>query len=502
MFVFLSHVTVAQIFAQGGKLIGIPADISYYSEAGVIALPQEQWLIGYTMGTDLMLVKLDANGNQMWSHAYYFQGTGIFFRPSLIHLGNGKLAVGANLENMDGLTHFALMVLDSTGSILWQREISHTTAWYGRSDISMDANGNVLVNLSATNAVVVLKFDPTGSLLWSKSFMGDFGNASGKNPCFRVAASGNDVIAVSKDESFPQLLRLDSNGNVVWSKTMVTNDYRHTYGLISDPNGAIWSCGYANGTTAANIIAAFVTKYSANGTLVWSKLFINASGTYFEFHDLVSDNLGGAWVTGTFDGTPLVVHLDANGMIIDDFKVANQLIYADYTEISMSDVGDLMIALGGDYDFNYLAKLQVPGTYCEFTNVSIISLNDSYMMNASVNGTLLQTPDMPTIGTSGITQAAAAHSQIEVCNTLQLQNHQATSVLVFPNPTEQFLFIEGAPGQFVNAELYELSGRKVLDIPSSQLTGNSIDLLGYSGTMLLRLNGADGSICTQIIQVH
>jgi len=131
---------------------------------------------------------------------------------------------------------------------------------------------------------LVALYSPTGIPLWVKSFAGN-----DSNRLFGVAATPDGGLVVvgdtasttgdmrlpkSSDEATGVVMKLDRQGDVVWSTT-VSGDFVESFSAVAVAgNGDIFATGYAypygkNSTFKGQ--AGIVAKLNANGKLVWAK---------------------------------------------------------------------------------------------------------------------------------------------------------------------------------------------------------------------------------------
>ena len=170
----------------------------------------------------------------------------------------------------------------------------------------------------------VAKYSPTGVLLWKVSGGGAAGDESFN--AIAVDSSGNVTVAgrFSSTANFggsnltangvsDMVLAqyAGSNGAHQWSKKFggAVNDDAN--GLAADASGKIYLTGYFSGTVnfgGANISSpfdtdtdAFVAKFNADGTHVWSKHFTNAGSD--KGVAIAADTVGGLALVGSFTAT-------------------------------------------------------------------------------------------------------------------------------------------------------------------------------------------------------
>jgi len=175
------------------------------------------------------LVKYNAAGAQQWVAEYYGPESD----------GGGSDAIAVDDEGnvylvgyavVSGLaSEAALVKYNSTGTLLWQRTDGSrfASAHDGFHDVTIDHDGNIVVagtfarNTAAGPDVAVSKYDPQGTLIWSREYDGGVGSDYG------VAVeidSGNNIVIAGYSEVGPSdydslLLKYDADGALLWNVT-------------------------------------------------------------------------------------------------------------------------------------------------------------------------------------------------------------------------------------------------------------------------------------------
>jgi hypothetical protein len=115
------------------------------------------------------------------------------------------------------------------------------------------------------------------------------------------------VVSAGGYDAF--LVKLDSDGNLVWRKQFGDDTYQYGDGVATDASDNVIVTGRYSGTidfgkgplTSAGDYDVFIAKYDASGGAVWSMGFGDAglqTGTA-----VAADAQGNVFVTGLFDGT-------------------------------------------------------------------------------------------------------------------------------------------------------------------------------------------------------
>lgn len=291
-----------------------------------------QWAngVGGSANESGMGVTVDASGNT------YVTGQ---FSSSSITFGS------TTLTNHGGID-FYLVKYDPSGNVLWAKGATGASN-EGGNNITLDASGNVYVvgtfnsssltfgtttiALHSYDDIFVVKFDPSGNVLWAKD-AGGAGNDIGQN--IAVDNSGNTYITgyfASSSITFGSttltntsggtgsagtndffVAKYDASGNALWAKSAGGSSNEQGNGIATDASGNVYltgnytSSGITFGTTSftnGGGIDYFTVKYNSSGAVVWAK---TASGASNEGgNGLKLDANNNPIIVGTFNSSTL-----------------------------------------------------------------------------------------------------------------------------------------------------------------------------------------------------
>ena len=177
-------------------------------------------------GVDALLIKYDTNGNVVWSKVW--GGIGDDYTSSIISTSDGGyLASGYTNSYGSGETDALLIKYDASGNVVWSK------VWGGASD---DATGDVISTSdggylasgytksygSGGADALLIKYDASGNVVWSKVW----GGASDDSTNNIISTSDGDYLASGYTMSYGSgdkdalLIKYDNTGNVAWSKTL------------------------------------------------------------------------------------------------------------------------------------------------------------------------------------------------------------------------------------------------------------------------------------------
>lgn len=187
---------------------------------------------------DSFVLKLDANGNQVWEQILGGNMNEELFTIKALADGNFAAAGWTNSEN--GNADYWLVKLTAKGDVVWKKRFgdSNDNYCYGM-DVLPDGS---FMMLGYTANTELVKVDADGNRLWTKTF----GTSSGSSN-YKIGNTVDGGLAFLASESVngqltSVLRKTDVDGNVLWSKNWNARlrDFRE------NTNGSFVLTGYAN----------------------------------------------------------------------------------------------------------------------------------------------------------------------------------------------------------------------------------------------------------------
>jgi len=232
---------------------------------------------------DGLLVKINSKGEVILSKSIGLQ------LEDRIHQSIGGtqegeyLAVGYSTSQSYGYKDFLIVKFNQDGNLLWSKRVGSQYDDVGYS-ITKTSDGNFIATgwtgkiTGEDQDVLVVKFDDTGDILWAKTY----GTKDDEEQAYSVASTsdGGVIIAAKKGTERMEalghsnllLIRLDSEGNIVWSKLIGGKNY---YYLISPQ--AIIEVSEGNYLISAETYSeenkkdGVLIKINAEGEILWSR---------------------------------------------------------------------------------------------------------------------------------------------------------------------------------------------------------------------------------------
>jgi len=236
---------------------------------------------GYTTSSgegsrDVYLVKTDSEGNELWTNT--FGGTGLDVGMSVCETGNGSYFICGYTESSGaGEDDIFLVKADSGGNEVWTRAYGGSASERGNS-IQRTSDGNfIIAGSTATygygnrNAWLI-KIDPEGETLWT----GNFGQSDDfeQGNSIALTSDGGYVIAGSCDDHSTELhdmylIKANSDGGRVWSSKIGTTSF-YDYGCsVAEVNdlGYLFVGAAKSASNRKNDI--YMIKTDPDGVIEW-----------------------------------------------------------------------------------------------------------------------------------------------------------------------------------------------------------------------------------------
>jgi hypothetical protein len=241
---------------------------------------------------------------------------------------------------LEGETSVAL--LDATSAVEW------LTTGPLVHQVLIDAENNVIV--TGGGAPTVSKLSPAGEVVWQVDGLGSAIAAA-------VDAQGNIALA-----NYAGVWKLDGAGNTLWGPVPV-DPITEIRGVELDPAGNLYVTGMQPSATSTGRVVQLV-KYDSDGNSLWSRTY--APATDSEVLDLAVDGDGNAILCGFENPTPVEAGL--TGQFLRKYDGDGNVLWTDENvsitgfELAVDGAGNIFLAdrIGGGVPGSYTIQKYTP----------------------------------------------------------------------------------------------------------------------------------------------
>lgn len=251
---------------------------------------------------DLVLVKYDENGNQIWNRTWGGaaddSGRGVWVDDK-----NGVYTVGITRSFGNGNADLVLIKWNaSSGNQIWNR------TWGGQENdggwaIIGDQMGDVHItgytmSFGGGNYdIVLVKYDQAGNQLWNRTW-----GATGVEMGYGVVLDSMENIVISgyttsigAGNRDAVLIKYDSAGNMLWNRTWGGNLNDEARDVVVDVSNNVYITGntYSFGAGESDVM---VVKYNPDGNQLWNHTWGGSS--WDEGRGIAIDGTGSIFLTG------------------------------------------------------------------------------------------------------------------------------------------------------------------------------------------------------------
>ncbi len=301
-----------------------------------VEAPGGGWFItGFTFAPgrpdpDLLALRVDEAGELLWARS--FGGPGAEYGLAGLADEEGFLAAGTTTSAGAGSRDVLMVRFDPAGRVLWSRTWGGR-GWEGATALAGTADGYLIGGYTNSSGageedILLLKTDRRGRLLWEHTYGGgrsELGNSlvpTADGGCLIGASTG--TYGGRNSDLF--LIKVDASGKEQWARAYGARSTRG-YGFdwcntaVGTRDGGVLLLGY---TDSADIMDACAVRVDAGGLDAWSRSFGNRP-----FYDYATGGFetadGGFLVVGVakrivdgpvlYDNDLLLVRLEPDGSV-------------------------------------------------------------------------------------------------------------------------------------------------------------------------------------------
>jgi len=236
------------------------------------------WTEQATTHQDILLLKIDSLGRQVWVRTYDNGANREDVPAEAVRDTSGNIYISAGVANLSrGLV--GLLKYDPSGNLVWMRSYGEANLNYAACGVALDDSQNVYVCAATDSSdepiVRVLKYRPNGDLVWVKSYTAH-GYSIICEARFHPLADGGVYLALSAEHPYRRndwlIVKLSARGQVQWEKIYkeTGNKWEQLKWSQVDKQGNIYLTGWVISATTGN--EDFCTmKIDPSGNVLWTR---------------------------------------------------------------------------------------------------------------------------------------------------------------------------------------------------------------------------------------
>ncbi len=326
------------------------------------------------------LVKLDSNGVRQWSNLIgplpnIKSTTNSFCNSITLSPDGGYVITGYTDIYNQSVPNVFVMKFDSAGNSLWSKNIGGIRGDIGYSIIQTADRGFAITGsassfMLADTEVYVLKLDSIGNVLWTKTIGGIADNEGysiiqTKDQGYAITGETDAYGAGGYDV---YVIKLNSGGNLQWTKTIGgrKNDVGNSIIQSRDGGYAITGNTYSFNDTVNGDVYAI--KLDSSGNLQWTRTI---GGTNVDAGESIFQTREGDFAIGGYtssygdSGTNLYfVKFDSVGNLKQTYTYGGSINMENKPMIQTKSGGFAFVGLSS-YGYLYLLVLDSAGNNCK-----------------------------------------------------------------------------------------------------------------------------------------
>ena len=244
-------------------------------------------LTGYSTGgehgaEDAYLIKTDSNGNRIWTK--YYGGSGKDYGWAVRQTpDSGFIIVGYTDSFGKGGMDIYLIKTDQEGDTLWTKTMGGTGDEYGWDIRITDDQGYIIAAQTDKDGkgnidAFLLKLDENGNEIWSRSYGGNkidriFSVQQTADGGFISAGITYSFSSINEQDRDGYLLKTSATGNEEWYKIFGGDDYDVCHSVALTNDGGFFIAGYGESYATFGYRDMYLIKTDKDGNKEWLKVY-------------------------------------------------------------------------------------------------------------------------------------------------------------------------------------------------------------------------------------
>lgn len=469
---------------------------------------------------DAFIAKIDANGDTLWTR-YFGNTTGEVIYDLTSTADGGFAVTGSGTFNSQSGGTVMLVKFDSTGVIQWSRAYGGLNSSLGDEGwkvVQTNDGGFFIAGITfefgpypGVEDIYLLRIDSQGNLLWTRAYgtqYHDEPTGLDKTSDGGFIISGRTDVSVSSTihtDAF--LMRVDSLGNNVWTKRYGGTGYEWGKCVHTLPNGDFMLTGDETSYHSTQGYGVLIMRINPSGNVIWAKSYSQQNKNVVVFGSTLTANNGiiltGYYESWAGDRNVLNLRVDSVGTMVWQKHLGGTRDELCYDIAVASDSG--FVFVGGSVGFTSFTPSQAILLKSDLTgdHGCYDSLCNLTVTNANVNPVTMNLQQY-TGGTGDtiIYPVWGGMGKYVYCtNNVGIETSISGGLAVYPNPTADIINVTVEIGNLGQYILYDVNGKMVMSTAFNGAFLIDLSQCG-SGIYYLRCETADATWTKRIIKTN
>jgi len=242
-----------------------------------------------------------------------------------------------------------ILKYDPSGTMLWQETYDSGDGDYVHG-LAVDSSDNIIVTGKGGSLCLTRKYSPNGDYLDEMVYTDDVSCA----PRDVVVDSEDNIIVAGQEGDDYFIVKYDANGEL-WRQKHDRGNIDRAYGVAVDSMDNIVVTGISEFTENTDQWYGYLTlKYEPSGTLLWTKAFDNMEYESYAY-DVAVDQSDNIYVTGLSGDEAFTIRYDKDGISRWSRRFSAGPDTCVGHEVVVDGDGNLLVACysGGTFDATY-----------------------------------------------------------------------------------------------------------------------------------------------------
>jgi len=317
------------------------------------------------------VLKTDANGDSLWAK-------NLNVTPALLAVGysiqqtvdEGFIITGwIDSINTPAYSDILLIKLDRNGNVDWEQSYGSWLGDYGFDVKQTFDRGFIVTGYTSsvgtgTDDAYLMKVDSNGNTQWLKTYGGNYLE---QGVCVQQTADSGYIIAGScssfgSNYNNAYLIKTDANGDTIWTRAYTHQGKEEASYVEQTNDGGYIVVGYSSQSNQSSKTQIYLMRVNENGDVIWSKKF---GGIEKEFGRAVQQTTDSGFIVTGFTysfaqghNDILLIKTDANGNSCSlenaititkphEIKVSNQFLVPTLVSVVSTTPDSTFISSGG-----------------------------------------------------------------------------------------------------------------------------------------------------------